>query len=252
MLIWLHTLGLDQRMINRGILAIELKPNASQPLRDSTLHWLKMQSEVVEASVQLLNEADLKDILPQDLVTDSARKAAMQLLPSLIVFKVNPGTYNRESFIPFESKIRSQKGIENFHYQNELTQDLSKSVSRMQKVSFLLTCLFVLIGILISEYLAQVFVDSRTPTILQWNRLGAGKERILKSYLKRSLSLGLASACLSVSLLGLMLTLVNYLMPWIQDWVETIKFLMVLLLLLIIGPSLQYILVKHKIQSLIH
>lgn len=55
--------------------------------------------------------------------------------------------------------------MQNFSFQNELTSDLSKSVERIRIGFLAMTLLFVLVGFLISDYLAQVFVDSGLPLL---------------------------------------------------------------------------------------
>lgn len=251
MLIWFHGFGLEKKWLQQAVIALELEQNIPQAQQTQILEWLKAQKEVQQGSVQKIEENELRELLPNDLSSDSARKAALELLPVILIFKLTPETYKNKDFDGFQQKMKALSGVHSLNYQNELTTDISQSISRLQRVSMFITLLFVAIGFLISDYLAQVFVDSRSSVIHQWNLLGAPETKILKNYLNRSLSLGLASALFSVCLLGIVLFFLHYLLPWIYEWVETIKFFWVMFILLILGPSLQYLLVKRKIQTLI-
>jgi len=251
LLIWVHAFGLEKKLLENAVLALEFEENVSSTTVNQVKNWLLQQPAVDQNSLQALSENDLKEYLPNDLATDSARTAALSAFPALYVFKLNPEAYAKNQFSIFENNVKAQHGVHALHFQNELTADLTKSVRRLQQVSFFITLLFVLVGILIIEYLAQAFVDSRSAIIHQWNQLGASEDRILQTYRKRTISLGLASSLFSIGLLCVILWLVTYLMPWVYDWVDTIKFFFVLFLLLILGPSLQYYLVKAKILSLI-
>ncbi|MBK8955966.1 MAG: hypothetical protein IPM34_10475 [Saprospiraceae bacterium] len=251
MLIWFHGFGLEKKWLTQAVIALELEQNSSPDQQKNIQDWLKNQKEVQPGSVQQIDEKELREFLPNDLRSDSARKAALGLLPVILIFKLEPAIYKNDAFEKFQQNLKALSGVQSLNYQNELTTDISKSISRLQKASLLLTLLFIAIGFLISDYLAQVFVDSRSSMIHQWNQLGAAESRILKNYLNRSLSLGLASALFSICLLGLVLFFIYQLLPWIYEWLETIKFFWVLFILLILGPSLQYILVKSKIQTLI-
>lgn len=251
MLIWIHGFGLEKKWLRQAVIALELEQGIPLAQQIHITEWLKSQNEVQQGSVHKIEERELSELLPNDLSSDSARKAALELLPVILIFKLTPETYREKEFKDFQQKLKTLNGVQAFNYQNELTKDISQSISKLQMASLFITLLFVAIGILISDYLAQVFVDSRSSVIHQWNILGAPERTILKNYLNRSISLGLASSLFSVCLLGIVLFFLHYLLPWIYDWIETIKFFWVMFILMILGPSLQYILVKRKIQTLI-
>ncbi|MBK9108346.1 MAG: hypothetical protein IPM92_08220 [Saprospiraceae bacterium] len=251
MLIWFHGFGLEKKWLQQAVIALELEQNLPLDQQTQILEWLRAQKEIQVGSIQRIDEKELLELLPNDLGSDSARKVAIEMLPVILLFKMTPEGYKNKAFEGFQHKLNNLNGVHSLNYQNELTTDISKSISRLQRVSMFITLLFVAIGFLISDYLAQVFVDSRSAVIHQWNLLGAPETKILKNYLNRSLSLGLASSLFSVCMLGIVLFMLHYLVPWIYEWIETIKFFWVMFILLILGPSLQYLMVKRKIQTLI-
>ncbi|MBK9221037.1 MAG: hypothetical protein WBO31_01240 [Saprospiraceae bacterium] len=252
LLAWFHGLGLDRKLKENTALAIELKPNLSNEATLKFQKWLTDQAELIPGSLQHITQGDYASLLANELVGDSLDLSLNKLLPEIFIFKLKQDFLSKDRLKVFEEKVYSQNSVQNFSFQNELTSDLSKSVERIRIGFLAMTLLFVLVGFLISDYLAQVFVDSRTAIIKNWNELGATEEKILAPYLKRVIYLALASACLSVCMLGLIVLLSYYLVPWTASWLETKKFLWVMCILLILGPTLQYVLVKRKIQLLIN
>ncbi|HEX5625559.1 MAG TPA: hypothetical protein VFX48_06055, partial [Saprospiraceae bacterium] len=231
--------------------AVELKDDIRPENRDRFMQWLGSQESLIPGSLQKVGEDELKAILEDDLAGDSIQQQIADLVPDILVFKLKKEYLVKDKLAEFEKKLYQQEVVRHFSYQNELTMDISAAVRRIQLGFLGVTLLFMVIGVLISDYLAQVFVDSRSSVIRTWNDLGAAAQKILAPYLRRVVFLGLASACLSVCLMGVMVLLVAYLLPWAGSWIETKKFMGAMAFLLILGPILQYVLVKRKIQMLI-
>lgn len=252
MLAWFHGYGLEQKLKENTALAVELKAN--QPVeRINKFHqWLESQPEIRSSTVQQIDPKEIKGMMASDWKEDSLQEGLLPFFPEIFIFKMKQEFIEEDRLKKFGEKLYKQEVVYHFSYQNELTHDLSSMVNRIRIGFLALTLLFILVGVLISEYLAQVFVDSRESVIRNWNELGAAKTKIISPYLKRIVYLGLASACLSVFLIGLIIFLSYYLLPWIYLWIETKKFLLVMLILMIFGPTLQYFLVKRKIQLLLN
>lgn len=252
MLAWFHGYGLEKKLKENTALAVELKGKQSKERLNRFVEWLSSQPEIIKSSVQPVDSGEIQNMLASDWKQDSIQNELISYFPEIVIFKMKQEFLEESRLKEFSEKLYKQDAVQNFSYQNELTQDLSATVNRIRFGFLALTVLFILIGVLISEYLAQVFVDSRESVIKNWNELGASKEKIMTPYLRRVIYLGLASACLSVCLIGLIIFLSYYLVPWIYPWIETKKFMMVMLILLIFGPALQYLLVKRKIQLLLN
>jgi cell division protein FtsX len=252
MLAWFHGYGLEKKLKENTALAIELKTKQSQEHINRFIDWLNSQPEIVKSSVQRVDSGEIENMLASDWNQDSIQKELISYFPQIVIFKLKQECLEESRLKEFSGKLYNQDAVQNFFYQNELTQDLSATVNRIRFGFLALTVLFILVGMLISEYLAQVFVDSREAVIKNWNELGASKDKIMTPYLRRVIYLGLASSCLSVCLIGLIIFLSYYLAPWIYPWIETKKFLMVMMILMIFGPTLQYLLVKRKIQLLLN
>jgi cell division protein FtsX len=252
MLAWFHGYGLEKKLKENTALAIELKPVKSVEQIQKFKQWLETQAEPIPTSIQQIEPREIKEMLASEIKEDSSQSALIANFPPIFIFKVKQEFLEEERLKKFTERLYKQEMVQHFSYQNEITHDLSNMVKRI-RIGFLgLTLLFVLVGIMISEYLAQVFVDSRETVIRNWFELGASEDKIVKPYLKRVVYLGLASASLSVCLIGIIILLCSYLVPWIYFWIETQKFLLVMLILMIFGPTLQYILVKRKIQLLLN
>jgi cell division protein FtsX len=252
MLAWFHCYGLEKKLKENTALAVELKTSQGPAQIQKFKQWLETQPEIIPSTIQRIDTQDIKEMMSLELKSDSLQNGMTGYFPEIFIFKMKQEFLEAEKLKTFSDKLYKQEAVQHFSYQNELTQDLTSTVSRIRLGFLALTVLFVVIGILISEYLAQVFVDSRETVIRNWNELGAVPDKIITPYLKRVVYLSLASACLSVCLIGLIIFLSYYLLPWIYFWIETKKFLLVMLILLIFGPTLQYILVKRKIQSLLN
>ena len=252
MLAWMHGYGLEKKLKENTALAVELKENQTSESIHKFMKWLEVQPELKSTSLQRIDSKDIKGMLASDWKEDSILNELSPVFPEIIIFKMKQEFLEEDRLKKFAEKLNKQEAVQEFSYQNELTQDLSSMVNRIRIGFLALTILFILVGMLISEYLAQVFVDSRESVIRNWNELGASKDKIINPYLRRVVYLSLASACLSVCLIGLIIFLSYYLLPWIYLWIETKKFLLVMLILMIFGPTLQYLLVKRKIQSILN
>lgn len=248
----LHAIGLESKIKENASLAVELKENIEPKTQKAFENWLNQQKEIIPGSLHLIRQEELEGLLPMELNSDSIRQEAISLLPKIFVFKLDPSTFKQESFARFKQMINDRNEVKEFSYQNELTEDIDKAFGRIRSGFMFITFIFIIIGAAISEYLARVFVDSRSELIKKWNHLGASESMIARPYLSRIFYLALASSFLSVALMGLIILLVYYLFPWAYQWIDTIKFIWVMLILLILGPVLQYELVRRKIKSLLN
>jgi cell division protein FtsX len=251
MLAWFHSFGLEKNLKENTALAVELKSNISEQSIQKFKNWLESQTEIIPASVHRVDSSDFANLLSTEWELDQVHENFSSLIPQILIFKMKQDFLNDDKIKSFSEKLYKQEGVQHFIYQNELTQNLSSVIDRIKLGFLILTSIFILAGILISEYLARV-LDSREAVIRNWNELGATQDKFIKPYLKRVVYLGLASACLSVCLIGLIIGLSFYLIPWVSPWIETKKFLLIMIILLILGPTLQYILVKRKIIALLN
>lgn len=252
MLAWFHGLGLDRKLKENTALAIELKQGINKAQIQEFRIWLEQQEQLIPSSIKMIEAKDYQSLIDKEMVTQDSSLEWGSLMPVLIIFKLKQEFLDKQRLISFEENVYKHSVVSHFSYQNEITSKLTDVVDRIKTLSLGLTFVFMLLGLLISDYLAQVFVDSRASIIRSWNELGANPNMIIKPYLKRAYLLGLASSFMSVFIMGLIIFPINYLLPWAVEWIETKKFLYVLLILLILGPTLQYILVKRKILSVIN
>ncbi len=251
LLIWLHVFGLEKNILEGSILSVELQKETDAQESGHFKNWLEDQPEVVKESVHQIEEGELSQVLSDELDSDTLISAAKEHFPYIFTFKLAKEHFQREKFNAFKNRLEKRKSVQQFYYQNELTEDLDKAIGRLKMGFMFITLLFTLIGILISQYLAQVFVDSRIEIIRNYHQMGASLKVIQKPYLRRAMSLGLASSLLSVCLMGVMILFLYYLLPWAYEWVDTIKFLIVVFIILFLGPILQSELVRRKINALI-
>lgn len=247
-----HAIGLESKIKENASLAIELNENTGPEVQKVFVDWLNQQKEIIQGSLHFISQEELKDFLPDELSSDSARQEAIALLPKILVFKLNPSAFEQGEFNRFKKLINDRTEVKEFSYQNELTEDIEKAFGRIRSGFMFVSLIFIMIGAAISEYLARVFVDSRSELIKKWNHLGASESMIARPYLIRIYYLALASSFLSVALMGLIILFIYYLFPWAYQWIDTIKFIWVMLILLILGPILQYELVRRKIKILLN
>ncbi|MBP8726328.1 MAG: hypothetical protein KBF37_05210 [Saprospiraceae bacterium] len=251
LLLWLHTLKLEDRILERAPVAVECEAGISASRVAEIDKWISELPETVAGSLQRIGAEELRQVLPDELPTDSAVAEAAAALNAIFVFRLTKPTYSKQGLETFKQKVEAHDGIRQLSYQNELTEDIGQSIARLRSALLLIVLLLVGVGILITSYLAQVFVDSRSAVILNWHALGASPEQILKNYRRRLLFLGVSSALIAASLVGSLLVLLGYFLPWTQSWIETAKFFWLLFVLIIFGPTLQYVLVNNKIRRLI-
>jgi len=251
LLLWLHTLGLEDRILERAPVAVECKPGISDLQVEGIGKWLVGLPETLPGSLQRIGAEELQQVLPDELPADSAVAEAAASFPAIYVFRLTKSAYNKQGLESFRLKVEGHEGIRQLNYQNELTEDIAGSIARLRSALLVIILLLVGVGMLIAAYLAQVFVDSRSAVILNWYILGATPGQILKIYRRRILLLGVSSALIAASLVGSMLVLLAHLLPWTESWIETAKFFWLLFVLIIFGPTLQYVLVSNKIRRLI-
>lgn len=249
---WFHAFGLEKRLKENTAIAVELKAGQTKDRKLTFKKWLETQTEIINGTIQQIDSITMKQLLAPESIEDSLQKEMMSVVPEIFIFKMKREYLSADQLQKFRNKIMAQPVVKELSFQNELTQDLDAMVKRIRNGFMALTLVFIIVGILISQYLAQVFVDSRESIIQSWNELGASGDKILMPYLKRVIYLGLASACIGICMIGLIILLTNYLMPWVYQWIDPKKFLLVSLILMIFGPTLQYFLVKNKIQSLLN
>ncbi len=250
-LVWIHGFGLEKDILEGTSLAVEFKQESDDQEVAHFKKWLEEQSEVLKGSVSMVDESELSQVLTDELNSDSLLSGAKAYFPKIFTFKLNKESFRKDRFSAFKERVEKRKSVRKLYYQNELTEDLEKAIARLKMGFMFITMLFTIIGILISQYLAQIFVSSRIDIIQNYHQMGASLQVIQKPYLKRAWSLGLASALLSVFLMGLMIMFLYYVLPWAYEWVDTIKFLVVVFIILILGPTLQSELVRRKINALI-
>ncbi len=252
LLAWFHTFGLEKKLKENTAMAVEMKGNTTRHTLQNMEKWLKSQSELIPESIQRIDSIDIAHVLISEWETEGIEEKLNTRFPQIILFKMKQENLADDKLKLFAEKLYKQEGVHHFTYQNELTHSFSAVLYRIKLGFLILTGLFVLAGVLISEYLARVFVDFRESVIRHWHELGAAQEKFVRPYLKRVIYLGLASACLSVGLIGIIIGLSYYLIPWVLPLIETKKFMLVLIILVILGPTLQYILVKRKILALLN
>lgn len=252
MLAWFHGLGLERKLKENTALAVELKQGSTKAQIQEFRIWLEQQEQLIPASIRLIEAKDYQNLIDKEMVSQDSALEWGALMPVLIIFKLKQEFLDKQRLSSFEESVYKHSIVSHFSYQNEITSKLSNVVDRIRMIFLGITLVFILVGILISDYLAQVFVDSRTGIIRSWNELGTNPQKIIQPYLKRASLLGLASACMSVFIMGIIILLINYLLPWGLEWLEIKKFFYVLLILLILGPTLQYFFVKRKILSVIN
>lgn len=81
--------------------------------------------------------------------------------------------------------------------------------------------------------------------------LGTPVNKITEPYLKQILIYSVVSSLLAIGFISIAILLCKFISPWLYDLVELVKFFIVIFVLLILGPSLHYIMVKSQILKLL-
>ena len=134
----------------------------------------------------------------------------------------------------------------------EVNPSADQSIQNASNVLIFTTLILTLLAFLIIGYLVKMYILSKDSLIRLMFNLGTPIEKIIKPYIRISIIHGLASAFLSIVFVGLSLLVFFYLSPWIYNLLELKNFMLVMLVLLIIGPTLHAIVVRRHINILLN
>jgi cell division protein FtsX len=247
-LFWLHTIGLEKRLLEQTPLAIEMDGKAGHDEIEAVKNWLLSTNSVKRNSIQLISKEEALRWMAQGSAEDSLLLTDENPFNPILLFQLKKESLQAEVIHQLKADVLQLSGVSHFSFQNELVNDISKTIWKIQSVSLGLAILFVVMSILIGKYLAGVFVDSKHQVIRTYARLGASGFQLKKPYLSQSAVLGLASAGFSICIIGIIWVSITYLVPWLKDWLQIKNFLLVVVFLLIFGPLIQIIFVNSKIN----
>ncbi|MBK7244846.1 MAG: hypothetical protein IPH98_13495 [Saprospiraceae bacterium] len=134
----------------------------------------------------------------------------------------------------------------------DVNPSADQSIQNASNVLIFTTLILTLLAFLIIGYLVKMYILSKDSLIRLMFNLGTPIEKIIKPYIRISVIHGLASAFLSIVFVGLSLLVFFYLSPWIYNLLELKNFMLVMLVLLIIGPTLHAIVVRRHINILLN
>lgn len=156
---------------------------------------------------------------------------------------------NSEELSTFKSQVKNFSLAENIEIGNNLKSGLSQTLDKLKMVLASVTVLMALFAFFIINYLVRLNFGRKLDTVKTLKMLGGSPEMAYKPYSKQGIRLGLASSFLSIVFLGLGLLCIFILVPSLYSLLEIKNFIIVILILAILGPTLHLLRLKSLVNS---
>jgi cell division protein FtsX len=251
LLAWIHSLGLEQKIKQKSPVAIELIENYKTDSLELLKNWLAGNKDVVKSSIEWVPKEKALDEM-QDVIAATYGDSTENPFRDLLLFKLSEKANSITAVSTISNQMKDWPIVQSFNYQNELVSDISSTIKGLKLSTLLMSVLLTFMAFAIIWHLVKVYVKEKKELINTLLSLGASQSTILKPYQKLSIIHGLASSCISIGFMGVAIFILNSLAPWIYELLEIQKFFIVMLALLVIGPSIHWFLVKKHVISIIN
>lgn len=246
-LIWVHSLDLGSKLQEQSPIVFELKENYHNDSLNLLIDKLKLNLKLKASDIQVVDhhkaiESSKSEIPSEWLV--SGEKIFLDLL--LVKLKLN-----KSNVVQLKQLLSNQSIIEDISFENSLTQEMNSISNRMSQMMTLVMMLILLITGLIINFMIKIYIQERMDIIQTSYDLGSSVDNIVKPFIRQSVNYALGSALLAIGFLSISILLLRYVAPWLYELIELKKYFVVILVLLILAPTLQYLLIKSQIYKLL-
>ncbi|HRI32157.1 MAG TPA: hypothetical protein PLD02_00285 [Saprospiraceae bacterium] len=252
LLAFVHSFSLSKKLKTQTPISIQLNAEYNKDSLKTLSEWLKAKTHISAESVQLIT----KEVALSEMKNDPDLKINLTADENpffdVLLFQFKTGPKPSNAINEIQEYLKTQTIVSQPIQLLEVNPSADQSIQNASNVLIFTTLILTLLAFLIIGYLVKMYILSKDSLIRLMFNLGTPIEKIIKPYIRISIIHGLASAFLSIVFVGLSLLVFFYLSPWIYNLLELKNFMLVMLVLLIIGPTLHAIVVRRHINILLN
>ncbi|MCI1267208.1 MAG: hypothetical protein LKG19_11600 [Saprospiraceae bacterium] len=252
LLAFVHSFSLSKKLKTQTPISIQLNAEYNKDSLKTLSEWLKAKTHISPESVQLVT----KEVALSEMKNDPDFKINLTADENpffdVLLFQFKTGPKPSNAINEIQEYLKIQSIVTQPIQLLDVNPSADQSIQNASNVLIFTTLILTLLAFLIIGYLVKMYILSKDSLIRLMFNLGTPIEKIIKPYIRISVIHGLASAFLSIVFVGLSLLVFFYLSPWIYNLLELKNFMLVMLVLLIIGPTLHAIVVRRHINILLN
>ena len=252
LLAFVHSFSLSKKLKTQTPISIQLNAEYNKDSLKTLSEWLKAKTHISPESVQLVT----KEVALSEMKNDPDFKINLTADENpffdVLLFQFKTGPKPTNAINEIQEYLKTQSIVTQPMQLLDVNPSADQSIQNASNVLIFTTLILTLLAFLIIGYLVKMYILSKDSLIRLMFNLGTPIEKIIKPYIRISIIHGLASAFLSIVFVGLSLLVFFYLSPWIYNLLELKNFMLVMLVLLIIGPTLHAIVVRRHINILLN
>jgi len=252
LLAFVHSFSLSKKLKTQTPISIQLNAEYNKDSLKTLSEWLKAKTHISPESVQLVT----KEVALSEMKNDPDLKINLTADENpffdVLLFQFKTGPKPSNAINEIQEYLKTQSIVTQPMQLLDVNPSADQSIQNASNVLIFTTLILTLLAFLIIGYLVKMYILSKDSLIRLMFNLGTPIEKIIKPYIRISVIHGLASAFLSIVFVGLSLLVFFYLSPWIYNLLELKNFMLVMLVLLIIGPTLHAIVVRRHINILLN
>ncbi len=252
LLAFVHSFSLSKKLKTQTPISIQLNAEYNKDSLKTLSEWLKAKTHISPESVQLVT----KEVALSEMKNDPDLKINLTADENpffdVLLFQFKTGPKPSNAINEIQEYLKTQSIVTQPIQLLDVNPSADQSIQNASNVLIFTTLILTLLAFLIIGYLVKMYILSKDSLIRLMFNLGTPIEKIIKPYIRISVIHGLASAFLSIVFVGLSLLVFFYLSPWIYNLLELKNFMLVMLVLLIIGPTLHAIVVRRHINILLN
>ena len=252
LLAFVHSFSLSKKLKTQTPISIQLNAEYNKDSLKTLSEWLKAKTHISPESVQLVT----KEVALSEMKNDPDLKINLTADENpffdVLLFQFKTGPKPSNAINEIQEYLKTQSIVTQPMQLLDVNPSADQSIQNASNVLIFTTLILTLLAFLIIGYLVKMYILSKDSLIRLMFNLGTPIEKIIKPYIRISIIHGLASAFLSIVFVGLSLLVFFYLSPWIYNLLELKNFMLVMLVLLIIGPTLHAIVVRRHINILLN
>lgn len=252
LLAFVHSFSLSKKLKTQTPISIQLNGVYNKDSLKTLSEWLKAKTHISPESVQLIS----KEVALSEMKNDPDFKINLTSDENpffdVLLFQFRTGPKPTNAINEIQEYLKTQSIVTQPIQLLDVNPSADQSIQNASNVLIFTTLILTLLAFLIIGYLVKMYILSKDSLIRLMFNLGTPIEKIIKPYIRISVIHGLASAFLSIVFVGLSLLVFFYLSPWIYNLLQLKNFMLVMLVLLIIGPTLHAIVVRRHINILLN
>jgi|JI10StandDraft_1071094.scaffolds.fasta_scaffold06192_8 cell division transport system permease protein len=249
LLAFIHSVRLEDRISTETPYIIELRKSYAKDSLEVLKDWLNSQSGIVPGSLQLITKEEALKEMTSDPRMDIALTPGENPFFDIIWIGLDPKQDQEATIQKIQAHLRTQSIVNLSGDHVALKPELAKSLGKIKTVFIFVTLLTAILAFLVTGYLVRVYIRTKFEIIQLWRLLGSTEEKITKPYIRIAITHGVASALMAIGLMGLALLALFYLSPWIYNLIDLKNFVLVMLVLLVIGPTLHILGIRRALNS---